>query len=265
MFAPLHTAPFAYFLVAAMVAVSVAGLSSRRLFEELRMHPYSLYRGKRMFTVFTSVFIHVDGTHLLLNSLILLIYLPEVEFMLIDDFGPIPGGLLLLLAVTGISWLASIGSALQHRKNEWHWSAGSSHVAFGFIIMYFVYFPIGDEGTVPTILPVLPGILIALIILSVLLLFVLFGWASAAPIHLYGALAGLLMTCLIRPALLEEVATAIGTSISKKRDDKANRSEDHGTDQAVSGSVGESPFSTFTTLDGFRLIDVKAIHTRWDD
>jgi len=265
MLAPLHVAPLAYSIIAILVAVSVAALRDRKTFEALRMHPYSLYRGKGLFTVLTSVFVHVDGKHLLLNAVFLLIYLPEVEYMLVDDFGPIIGRVLLLVVVAGISWLASMGSALQHRKDEWHWSAGSSHVAFGIIILYFVYFPIGDEGTAPTILPAFPSILIALTILVILFLFVWVGWASAAPIHLYGALAGLLMACLIRPALLEEVAIAIDTSISEKRDGKTNRPKDHGADQAVAGSVSECAFAAFAALDGFRLVGVQPVHAAWDD
>jgi len=266
MLAPLHVAPLAYSIIAILVAVSVGALRNRRLFDAWRMHPYSIYRGKRLFTVFTSVFVHVDGKHLLLNITFLLIYLPEVAYMLNDDFGPIIGRLLLVLVVTCITWLASMGSALQHRKHEWHWSTGSSHVAFGIIIMYFVYFPIGDEGIAPSILPAFPCIFIALTILSLLFLFVCVGWASAAPIHLYGALAGLLMACVIRPALLEEVAVAIGISIAlEKSDDEPEGPENQGTDQTVSGSVGECAFSAFAALDGFRLVGVQTVHAAWDD
>lgn len=266
MLAPFAEVPLAYFMIATLIAVSLFALRNRPLFDAWRMHPYAIYRGKRLFTVFTSVFVHVDGKHLLLNIMFLLIYLPEVAYMLKDDFGPIIGRLLLLLVVTCISWLASMGSALQYRKNEWHRSTGSSHVAFGIIIMYFVYFPISDEGIAPSILPAFPCIFIALTILLLLSLFVLVGWASAAPIHLYGALAGLFMACVIRPALLEEVAVAIGISIAlEKCDDKPEGPENHGTDQAVPGPVGESAFPAFAALDGFRLIGVQAVHPGWDD
>lgn len=265
MIAPLHVAPVAYLIITAVFMVSVFALRHRAFFEACRMHPYGLYRGKRLATVVTSLFVHVDGLHLLLNTAFLIIYLPEVEFMLRDDFGSLAGSLLLVPAVVFISWFAAGCDALQRRKDKWHRSAGCSHVIFGIMVLYFVYFPVGDEGGVPTLLPSIPGIAIAVILLVLLLFLVFVNQASAAPIHFYGALAGLILACVIRPELIGETFGVVCTDyVSEKGGDKSKRTDEQGTDNAVSGPPGKSAFAPFAALDGVRLIGMQAVHPLGD-
>lgn len=156
MIAPLHVAPLAYLIIIAILIMSIIALRHRSFFNACRMHPYAVYRGRRLATVVTSLFVHVGWLHLLLNMVFLIIYLPEVEFMLRDDFGSLAGSLLLVPAVLFIGWFAAGCDALQRRKDKLHRSAGCSHVIFGIIVLYFVYFPVGDEGGVPTLLPSIP-------------------------------------------------------------------------------------------------------------
>lgn len=265
MIAPLHVAPVAYLIITAVFMVSVFALRNRPFFEACRMHPYALYRGKRLATVVTSLFVHVGWLHLLLNTAFLVIYLPEVEFMLRDDFGSLAGSLLLVPAVLFIGWFAAGCDALQRRKDKWHRSAGCSHVVFGIMVLYFVYFPVDDEGGEPTLLPSIPGVAIAAVLLVLLLFFVLVNQASAAPIHFYGALAGLILACVIRPEWIGETLGAVRAAhVSEKGGDKSERTDEQGTDHAVSGPPGKSAFAAFAALDGVRLIGVQAVHPLGD-
>ncbi len=251
MFAPLYTTPLAYLIITAIIVVSVVALRKSSLFDACRMHPYSVYRGRRMFTVFTSVCVHTGWLHLLLNAVFLVIYLPEIEYMLNDDFGPFWGGMLLLFVVTFIASFASMCSAVQHRQDRQHWSTGSSHVVFGAMTLYFVYFPIDDGGTVPKPLPVVPGFLIALIILSLLFLLTWLDWAAAAPMHFYGALAGLLLACMIRPALIGELFENVRPPTELEESyRKSDGAEDKGAYYAVSGSPSERTLAPCAALDG---------------
>src|SRR5690554_3982980 len=96
MLAPLHIAPLAYFIIAILFTVGVISLYREAWFLGGRMHPYSIYRGRRLHTLLTSVAVHVDGKHLLINIGLLCLLLPEIEYLLIDDFGPLVGRLLLI-------------------------------------------------------------------------------------------------------------------------------------------------------------------------
>lgn len=77
MVAPMHNTPFAYLIALAIVLCIIHALTHCSFFESWRMHPYSIFRGNRMFTVLTSLFVHVDGMHLLINTGMLCLTLPE--------------------------------------------------------------------------------------------------------------------------------------------------------------------------------------------
>ncbi|MEC3881606.1 rhomboid family intramembrane serine protease [Parapedobacter flavus] len=259
MLAPLHEAPLAYFFIATLVAVSLAALRKRRLFETLRMHPYSLYRGKRMFTVFTSVFVHVDEKHLLINGGLLCLTLPEVEYMLVDDFGVWAGHGLELLFIAFTAVFVGVLAAIQHRYHPAHRSAGASALVLAAALFFLMYFPVEPIGVMPGFMAGLLPIWIAFIMLFVLVVQV---WLRepAGAVHLYGALAGVLLACSIRPISLIEIAAFV----SEESDDKSAR-YNHATDHADDDTAEERPFPAFAACDGFRLIGVQAIHSRWND
>jgi len=258
MLAPLHAAPFAYFLIAAMVAVSVAGLRNRRLFEALRMHPYSLYRGKRPFTALTSVFVHVDERHLLINGGLLCLSLPEIEYMLIDDFGPWIGRLLMLMFLTLSSAFAALLAAIQHRRNALHWSAGASAVILAAFMFFLMYFPVDPILGMPSFFTDIRPLWIAFVILLVLVVQLCLR-GPAGAIHLYGALAGMLLAFLIRPVSLTEISIFV-----LEESDNESAWYNHSTDYTDDSPTEQRSLPAFTALDGFRLFDVEAVHPRWD-
>jgi membrane associated rhomboid family serine protease len=65
----LMMAPVASFIFAITVATSVWAFYNDNIYENFILHPYSIARGQRVYTIVSSGFIHADVMHLLFNML----------------------------------------------------------------------------------------------------------------------------------------------------------------------------------------------------
>lgn len=259
MFAPLHEAPFAYLLVVVTLVCSLRALSNRAFFESCCMHPYSIYRGRRPYTIFTSIVVHGNPWHLVFTLPLIAIGMPEVEWMLMDDFGAWKSMLLMLSAASFIAVLAGLLSVLQYRNQELNWSCGGSALFYGIAMLYLLYNPIEPLSGLPAFAVAwLPGS-IAIMLFLVLVLLVVFK-DSAGPIHLYGAMAGILFTFMIRPQAIAEMKMLLsGQACLEERDDKATRN-DQTTDHANQHTIEDSALAAFTAGDCFSNVSLHALH-----
>jgi len=265
MLAPLHVAPLAYLVILAIILASVYALKNPLRFEAWRMHPYAIYRRQRLDTLFTSLFVHVDVAHLGINAGLLCFVLPDVEFMLVDDFGWWWGRLLLLFCIVFVAGFAGSLSAIQHRSDQSHRSAGASGLVCALVMVYLVYLPIepirGLPGFMHDVMPfwIAMSFVAALVLVAAMAMLVRIP-APASAIHLYGALAGVLLTFVIRPASFGEIAQSLSSCVvSEKRDDES-AGHDHVGDHADNDTASERFFAAFAALDGVRLVDTQWLH-----
>jgi len=259
MFASLRSAPLAYLIILATVVCSIRAFTRSSFFDTWRMHPYSVYRGKRMSTVLTSLLVHVDGMHLLINGALLCLTLPEVEYMLVDDFGTIGGRCLFVLFTLFTAVFAGTLTAIQNRHRIRHWSAGSSALIMAMLLYFLVYFPVEPLTVDSSLLPPWKPVWLALGILALLLAFVFFK-IPASAIHLYGAVAGILFAFATRPQALNEMVELICPFVKSEKGDNESTRYNHTGKYPVSGSVEKGTFAAFATLNGIRLLKVKAVH-----
>src|SRR5690606_13742476 len=61
--------PVASIIFAFTIVTSIYTFSNQHLFGKFMLHPYSVSRGQRLYTLFTSGIIHRDWGHLLFNML----------------------------------------------------------------------------------------------------------------------------------------------------------------------------------------------------
>lgn len=69
-FPTFEEAPYSYILVPIMLISSIIGFYHKPYFYTLLLHPYEVYRGKRLHTLLTSAFVHRNWLHLFNNLLI---------------------------------------------------------------------------------------------------------------------------------------------------------------------------------------------------
>lgn len=263
MFAPVHHTPLAYLIVAVIAAVSIFALRNPRLFDTWRMHPYAIYRGRRVFAVWTSVFVHVNEKHLLINGTLLCLALPEVEYMLVDDFGMVNGRLLLLFFIVFAAWFAGVFTAIQHRKQKRHRSAGASALVMALVLFFLVYFPVEPIAGMPAFVADVLPLWIASVLLTALGVLALLK-APAGAVHLYGALAGILLAFLIRPASLGEIVRNVDFPITSKESNNKPTGDNHAADHADDGTPEESTLPAFTAFDSVRVINGQTVHPLGD-
>ncbi|WP_411817976.1 rhomboid family intramembrane serine protease [Hyphococcus sp. DH-69] len=187
-------APATYGLVIANIIASVYGLSFDRGFVgSFLFNVGALKNAKQHYRIFTSSFLHGDYFHLLFNMMTLLIFGPVVEIALgTDGF---------LVVYFGAILASGIVSFYVNRDNLNYSSLGASDGVSGVILafcmfapftpIYFLFVPFG-----------IPAFLYGGLFILISAKMVGTGGRTAHEGHLGGALAGVVLTLLMRPDIL---------------------------------------------------------------
>ncbi len=177
------------------IAVSLYGIyGDQHGNRGLMLHPYSIHRGKKYFTILTSGFIHADMNHLLFNMLSYYFF----AFTLEKIVGHWQFALIYLLGLI----LSDISSIIKNKNHSGYYSLGASGaisaVLFSYILfdplsrIYLFFIPIG-----------IPAYLFALLYLGYCM------YASKNQrdhinheAHFWGAITGLVVTAMLFPHVL---------------------------------------------------------------
>lgn len=189
-------APVTCILLLVTIILSVVGFYNPRFLQQCTLHPYSVYRGKYLYTLLAAGFVHKNGWHLLINGFLIFYGPGYIEEKLVEvsgNLGHFHQVLFYLTAIIG----GNIGSVLL-RKNDFTFSSlGASTVVFAAFGAFFLhetmdvyFFPYGMEAK---------GVVVWIILLLILLFAVFFkkknGFDNFA--HLFGFLSGsLFVLCL---------------------------------------------------------------------
>lgn len=202
-----HT-PVASFILVFTLITSIYTFSNPQLFGKFMLHPYSVSKGKNLYTILTSGIIHRDWMHLLFNMLTFFFFGFPLEQVLasISSWGHIQFLLIYVLALV----LSDITTIFKHKDNYGYHSLGASG-AISAILFSFILFN--------------PGMSIYLFFIPIPIPAVIFGplylaycvWAANAAndsinhdAHFYGALTGLAITIILYPQVLSNFANQIG-------------------------------------------------------
>lgn len=196
---------YVFLLLAA--ATGTVGLFHRSFYYANVFQPSQVFRGKRVWTLLSSALVHGSWWHLLLNIAFCLVFLTEVEYMLVDDFGRLGGRWSTAALLVATVAACNLIDGLRMRGDATAATAGLSALACAMAVFYFAYFPLDGEETPSLIFPVFKAFHIAFGVV------VSFGLAACFRIggnqfgHLVGCLVGLLAAVAIRPALVAELVS----------------------------------------------------------
>lgn len=127
---------FTIALVIITVILSIAALSDSRLATSLILWPARMHRAKEYYRLLTAGFIHVNGFHLALNMLTLVLIGSSVERAFIAHH--INPWLYVLLYLSGII-VAALPSFFKHRNDLYYQALGASGGVAG-VLFSSVYF-----------------------------------------------------------------------------------------------------------------------------
>ena len=194
----LPGAPATYALIIANLIASLYGLLfDQRFVESYVFNVGALARRKQHYRVFTSSFLHGDLFHLLFNMMTLFYFGPVVERTLgMDGF---------LVVYFGAVLTSGIVSFYVNRNNDEYSSLGASDGVSGVLLAFCVFYPM--ENIYIFFLPVgIPAILFAVLFIAISAgLMGREGNRISHEGHLGGAIAGVVLTLLMRPDALSGI------------------------------------------------------------
>ena len=168
--------------------------SNETLYGKLMLHPYSVSKGKYLYTIITSGLIHKDWMHLAFNMLSFYFFAFQLEGII----GHWQFAVLYVLSLI----LSDIPSILKHKNDFWYHSLGASGAISAVIFSFILFAPMTKLYIMPIPIP------INAVIFGVLYL-VYCTYASKHSqdainhdAHLFGALSGLGITIILFPDVI---------------------------------------------------------------
>lgn len=196
----LQQTPVASVIFFFTLVTSIYTFSHEQLYGKLMLHPYSIARKQRLYTIFTSGFIHKDWGHLLFNMITFYYFAFGLEQMLAQA-SPY-GHLLFAVIYLGSLVLSDIPTIIQQKNNYGYYSLGASGAICAVLFSYILFNPKITIG-VMMIIP-MPAYLFAFLFLGYCI------WASKKAqdginhdAHFFGALSGLILTIICFPWVIK--------------------------------------------------------------
>lgn len=186
--------PVASTIFVLTLITTIMAFSNETLYGKLMLHPYSVSKGKYLYTIITSGLIHKDYMHLIFNMLSYYFFAFQLEGII----GHWQFAVLYILSLI----LSDIPSIVKHKNDFWYHSLGASGAISAVIFSYILFFPLRSMMIIPIPIPI-PAIIFGVLYL------VYCTYASKHSqdainhdAHLFGALSGLFITIILFPAVV---------------------------------------------------------------
>jgi membrane associated rhomboid family serine protease len=190
----ITTAPGSAFVLGAIVAASLVGLSHPAMVERCLFRPYWFWRRREFATPITSAFVHADLGHLFFNSFTFWAF----GFGLEREIGTPRFVWLYLFGI----FASAAGTYLEHRSEPGYRTLGASGAILAVLFASIVYRPDARLFILPIPIPI-PAPLFAFGFLA-------YSWVASRrrssgvnhDAHLAGAIAGVAFVAITDPAAL---------------------------------------------------------------
>ncbi|MGZ3752690.1 MAG: rhomboid family intramembrane serine protease [Mucilaginibacter sp.] len=205
----LTLAPVASVIFAITILVSLIAFYNENILVRFMLHPYSVSRGKRLYGLITSGFIHKDWMHLIFNMLSYYFFAFQLEVRL----GHWQFGLLYMLSLI----LSDLPSVAKHKEDYGYHSLGASGAVSAVIFGAILFDPLNPIYIMLIPIPIY-GVVFAVLYL------VYCNYASKHArdnvnhdAHLFGALSGLMITIILHHQVLPEFIQIITEKVQSWR------------------------------------------------
>ncbi len=202
----LQQTPVASLIFIFTIVTSIYAFNDATLYGKFMMHPYSVYRKSKMYTLITSGMIHANWMHLIFNMFTFYFF----AFRLEQTIGHWQFALVYLLGMI----LSDLPSVVKHKNDFWYNSLGASGAISAVLFSYILFYPFSTLMIFPLPIPIwacLFGILY--------LIYCAYMSRNSRDninhdAHLFGAIAGVLITVILVPYALphffSQLMNAIG-------------------------------------------------------
>lgn len=193
--------------VATIILIATVGLSfyalfkNQALYERLLLHPYSLVRRNRWHTLITSGFIHGDLIHLAFNMMTFYFFAIPLEGII--------GSFNFIIIYFGSMILADISALIREKDNPTYRALGASGGISGILFSFILFVPTSSIGVF--LLPIgIPAPIFAILYIAYCYYADKHSQDNVAhDAHLWGALAGLIITIALVPEVIQHFFDSI--------------------------------------------------------
>ncbi|MBB2150058.1 rhomboid family intramembrane serine protease [Pedobacter gandavensis] len=190
----LTQTPVASVIFLFTIVTSIYAFNDPGLFGKFMLHPYSVSRKHKVYTLITSGLIHADWMHLIFNMMTFYFFAFRLEAMI----GSWQFGLLYFLGLI----LSDIPSVIKHKNDMWYNSLGASGAISAVLFSFILFDPMSKMIIFPLPIPIWAW-LFGLIYLA-------YCWQMAKrsgdninhDAHFFGALTGMIVTVLLVPGII---------------------------------------------------------------
>ncbi|RZL12294.1 MAG: rhomboid family intramembrane serine protease [Pedobacter sp.] len=200
----LNNTPVASIIFIFTLITSIYAFNDNQLYGKFMFHPYTVSKGKKIYTFITSGLIHADWMHLIFNMFTFYFFAFKLEAMI----GSWQFGLLYFLGLV----LSDIPTLIKHKDHFWYNSLGASGAISAVLFSYILF----DPTTLLIVMFIpMPAVIFAV-------LYLVYSWYMSKKgtdnighdAHFFGALTGLIFTVIavpgIIPNFLHQIAGALG-------------------------------------------------------
>lgn len=218
MFPSFIEMPFTYTICLLVMGMSITGFYHKPFYQFFIYHPYQVFRGKRIHTIFTSALVHKNWWHLLFNLYIFYGVNRDIEYIILeDDFSFFSIEFICVLVVLIGVALPNFISGIKQQDNLAYSSIGFSGATFCSLGFSGLYYPLDQSSKVYLFFP----------FLHYAYEFVFFGLAlffaialvfrkskTNHKLHICAIVIGFLLAVALRPKLVLEIVGHIKNRFS---------------------------------------------------
>jgi membrane associated rhomboid family serine protease len=198
----LVLAPVASVIFVLTIISSLFAFSNDNVYAQMILHPYDVSRGKRVWTLITSGFIHGDWMHLIFNMFSYFFFAFQLEMRM----GHWQFGTLYIVSLV----LSDLPSVFKHKDDYRYYSLGASGAISAVVFSIILFDPMMRIQIFPIPIPI-PALIYGPLYLAYCV------YASRQnrdninhDAHFYGALSGIMLTLLLHPGVIQEFFRGLG-------------------------------------------------------
>jgi membrane associated rhomboid family serine protease len=185
--------PVASIIFIFTIITSLYAFYNPEVYGKFMLHPYSVSRGERIYSIITSGLIHKDWGHLFFNMLSYFFF----AFTLERTIGHWQFGILYIVSLA----LSDLSTILKHKDHFWYNSLGASGAVSAVVFSYILFSPFSKMMIFPIPIPI-PAVLFGVLYLF----YSAYASKQSSNInhdaHFYGAISGIIITILFYPQVV---------------------------------------------------------------
>ena len=193
----ISATPVASLIFIFTIVTSIYAFSNPTVYGKFMLHPYSVYRGDRVYSVITSGLIHKDWGHLFVNMLSYFFFAFQLERVFVQNssWGHLQFALLYSVSLI----LSDLSSIIKHKDHFWYNSLGASGAVSAVVFSWIMFDPL---GRIYVYFIPMPAGLFGILYLA----YSAYESKRSSSInhdaHFFGALTGILLTIIFYPDIV---------------------------------------------------------------